>query len=178
MSITEQNKSEFDGIEKRDEIADTSSKELRPSREAIQSIQNSQDATREKEWVDIGIQDVPVSEIDLSDMEHIHGSSDFYKVSYDEMVEGLRKLEQEVKPAVQKGVDGGYFSKLDREKGLSYREGYRQVFDVFYGSTAISLIKDGEKYSVENGYHRIKIANDLGIGSLPAKVKEKRMEQG
>jgi hypothetical protein len=132
----------------------------RPSQTTVEAIRGKQDTPREGEWIDRGIQEVPVDEINLSDSP-VHDENDFKKVAHDDMVEGFRKLEEEVRPAVEKGADGDYFSKLDEERGLDYEHGYRRVYDAFYGNDAIRLNKDGATYSVVNGYHRLAVAKEL-----------------
>lgn len=128
----------------------------------------------EADWVDTGIRDVPVGHIDTSDMDHVNGPEDFQKVSYEEMVDGFHKLDTVVRPAVEEGADGDYFYNMDRQQGLDYANGYQRVYDAFYGGTAIRLNKDGERYNVVNGYHRLYVADRLGVKSIPARVIERR----
>jgi hypothetical protein len=143
----------------------------RPSQETIEAIQRSRDAPSEREWVDRSIQDVPVDQVDLSDSP-VKDTDDFHKVSREEMVEGFRKLEEEVRPAVAEGANGDHFSRLDQERGLDYEHGYRRVYDAFYGNSAIRLEKAGDDYNVINGYHRLAVARELGLSTVPARVIE------
>lgn len=146
----------------------------RPPSDMIQTIQGQQDAPAESEWVDRGIQDVAVDKIDTSDMTHVNGPEDFKKVSYDEMAKGFQKLETVVQPGVEKGAGGDDFYKLDQQQGLDYANGYQRVYDAFYGGDAIKLEKDGEDYRVINGAHRLYVAKELGIQTVPARVKERQ----
>ena len=144
----------------------------RPSWETIEAIQGKKDTLDEGEWVDQGIQDVPVEQVDLSDSP-VKNPDDFRKVSHDEIAEGFRKLQEEVRPAVERGADGDYFSRIDEERGLDYEHGYRRIYDSFYGDSAIRLGKVGDNYDVTNGYHRLAVARELGLGTVPARVIEK-----
>lgn len=121
------------------------------------------------EWVDMGIQTVELDRIHLSDSP-VNGTGDFNKVSAQEMEEGLRKLLDVVMPAVAQGADGEYFSRLDGDHGLGYAEGYRRIYDAFYGHGCIRLNQMGDGYLVVNGYHRLFVARQLGIKALPARV--------
>lgn len=146
----------------------------RPSVETIQIIQGTQDTTTESEWVDRGIQDVAVDQIDTTDMTHVTGPDDFTKVSYGEMAEGFQKLETVVRPEVEKGAGGDDFYELDQQQGLHYADGYQRVYDAFYGGDAIKLEKDGENYRVINGAHRLYVAKEIGIATVPARVSERQ----
>lgn len=120
-------------------------------------------------WVDTGIQMVDLDRIDLSNSP-VANMGDFHKVSAQEMQEGLRKLEDVVAPAVAQGADGDYFSRLDTAQGLDYAHGYRRIYDAFYGQDCIRLDQVGDHYQVVNGYHRLFLARQMGIKSLPARV--------
>jgi len=122
-------------------------------------------------WLDRGVQEVPVDQIDVSDST-VSGTEDFHKVSHDEMVRGFGKLVGTVRPAVTGGADGDYFSKLDDAGGLDYENGYRRVYDAFYGDSSIRLEKIGSRYNVINGYHRLAVARELGVRTVPARVIE------
>ena len=115
------------------------------------------------------VQSISVDQIDLSDSP-ITGTGDFHKASAQEMVEGFHKLQDVVAPAVAGGADGDYFSQLDAAQGLDYSNGYRCVYDAFYGDGAIILEKVGNSFQVLNGYHRLFVAGQLGVKSVPAKV--------
>jgi hypothetical protein len=116
-----------------------------------------------------GTEDVSVGRIDISDT-YVHDMADFEKVSHDEMVEGFRKLEEVVRPAVRQGAGGDYFSQLDAERGLDYPHGFRRIYDAFYGNDAIRLERVGDTYQVMNGYHRLFVAKELRLESVPARV--------
>lgn len=118
------------------------------------------------------ISDVSLEQVDLSDSP-VKGPGDFQKVSYEEMKEGLSKLEEVVRPAVKSGANGDYFSRLDAELGLDYPHGYRRIYDAFYGDRPIQLVKCGDAYRVgKEGYHRLYVAVEMGLKMVPARVVE------
>jgi len=115
------------------------------------------------------IQDVSLSDIDLSD-SHIKGAGDYKKVSIDQMRDGLQKLQSVVRPAVANGMNGEQFRQLDSSLGLDYSNGYLRIYDAFYGQDSIRLAKVGNHYTVINGYHRLYLAQELGLINIPAHV--------
>lgn len=129
-----------------------------------------EDALR-REFVDRGIQDVLLDRVNLRD-SHVQSEEDFKKVSKAEMLEGFEKLQSVVRPAVEKGANADYFSQMDEERGLDYPNGYRKIYDAFYGNDAIRLDKVGDTYTVTNGYHRLAVAKELGLETIPARVIE------
>ena len=120
----------------------------------------------------VDVQPVPVSQIHMDDMKHINGPEDFHKASYEDMVEGFRKLQEVVQPAVEEGHDVDYFRDLDQRLGLDYEHGYQRIFEAFYGDSAIRLEKIGQVYRVINGVHRLWVAKQLHIQRVPARVIE------
>jgi len=125
-------------------------------------------------WAELGIVDVPLEAVDLSD-SWVKGKEDFHKVPYGTMVEGVRNFKEVVQPAVSRGVDGDYFSEMDRKAGLDYEHGYRRLYDAFYGNEPIRLNKMGDRYSVTGGYHRLMVARELGLETIPASVAERQI---
>lgn len=155
----------FDIQPEDDSVDDTSRKQY----EKTSDTQN----TNNMEWEEKGIVDVPVEKINVSDSQ-VNDSTDFHKVSEEEMLLGFEKLQNEIHPAVKDGARGDDFSELDRRLGLDYEHGYRRVYDAFYGNEPIRLEKDGNEFSVVNGYHRLSVAKKLGIESIPASVIERK----
>jgi hypothetical protein len=125
------------------------------------------------EWIDKGIQNVPVRKIDTSDSS-VKGMDDFKKVPHSEVVRGFHALETEVRPAVEKGAKSDDFRSMDQRRGLEYPQGSQKIYESFYGQNAIRLEKNGDIYKVINGYHRLYVANELKIPTVPARVIEKR----
>ncbi len=121
-------------------------------------------------WVSQGIQNVPLDQIDVGD-SNVHGPQDFLRVSFEEMKNGVLKLEKVVRPAVRAGADREYFTKMDLEQGLEGVNSYARVYDSFYGCRKpIRLGKIGSRYVVDHGYHRLFVAQQLGLESVPAEV--------
>ena len=118
------------------------------------------------------VQSVPVSQVNMDDTEHVKGPEDFHKTSYEEMVEGLHKLQEVVQPTVESGHGVDYFRDLDQKLGLDYEHGYQRIYEAFYGDSAIRLEKTGHAYRVINGAHRLWAAKQLGIQNVPAWVIE------
>lgn len=116
------------------------------------------------------VQDVPLDLIDLDD-SYVQSSAAFHKVPYEEMRAGVQKLVEVVRPAVQAGASGDYFSQLDAQHDLDDVRGYRKIYDAFYGTTdPIRLEKTHDRYQVIGGYHRLLVAKELGLHSIPAQV--------
>ena len=123
------------------------------------------------DWVDRGIQDVPVT--DLPAPEGVNSPEDFdHHISYDDAVASLQRLE-EMKPLIEKGYTSEDFAKLDKAAGLSYEHGRQRIYDLYYGSDAICLNKDGDSYDIVHGRHRIFAAKRLGLKTVPARVIER-----
>jgi len=124
------------------------------------------------DWVDRGIVDVPVA--NLPEPEGINDASDFEKVPPEEMKVGLTRL-QEMKPVIDsgEGANTDYWHEFDRQRGLTYPDGYQKVYESFYGQDAIRLDKDGDQYDIVNGRHRVFRAKQMGIDTVPARVSEK-----
>lgn len=114
---------------------------------------------------------VYVNVSDLPDPDDIKDDSDFSKTSMSRMKDGFRKL-QKMMPRIQsnEGSKGEYWFSKDQKLGLSYEQGYQRVYDAFYGSEPIRLEKRGDNYSIINGRHRIMVAKQMGIKTIPASV--------
>jgi len=129
-----------------------------------------------------GVQNIPVKYLVQhinGERSHVKGKGDFHKVSYEDMVEGFHKLNSVVKPKVLKGASGDDFSQMDALQGLDYEHGYRRIYDAFYGESAIHVNRIGENcYDIDNGYHRIFVARDMGLESIPVKVTERVSKEG
>jgi hypothetical protein len=117
------------------------------------------------------IQDVPVA--DLPDPEGISGPEDFTKYSSDTLESGIQKL-QEMKPTIDNGTGNSsdYWNNYDQVHGLDVPNGYRIVYDSYYGGDHIRVEKSGDTYNIVNGRHRIWLAKQMGIESLPMEAVE------
>lgn len=110
----------------------------------------------------------------LPDPQGISGDGDFRKVPSDEMRAGLRRL-QEMMPVIQSGdgADPDYWSHKDAALGLEHNDGYRRIYDAFYGDNAIRVTLDNGVYDIINGRHRIWLAKQMGITTLPVRLVER-----
>lgn len=123
-------------------------------------------------WIEIGIQNVDLKYLpSIDDIDE----SQFSKVSMRDMQAGLQRY-QEMQRLVDLGQENTreHWARVDREKGLDYSEGYQRVYEAFYGTEPIRLNKDGDKYTVENGRHRLWLAKRMGISVLPASIVERK----
>lgn len=114
------------------------------------------------------IRTVSIEQIDLSDSP-VRSNADFHKVSHAEMVEGLRKLQQ-VQQWIEQGATDQMLRDIDAQQGLSGAQGYHNIYRVFYGDSAIKLDLVDGRYQVTNGYHRLAVARELGMATIPARV--------
>jgi hypothetical protein len=122
------------------------------------------------------LQDIPLDQIDWDDVGKLT-PADYRKVSYEEMQEGLRKFIHVVRPAVERGANADYFDQMDQAQGLDYPDGYRRIYDAFYGSTSCIIVEEVDgKYRVTNGRHRLTLARELGLTSLPMRVVAKEKQ--
>jgi len=78
-----------------------------------------------------------------------------------------------MRPQIDAGYTSDDFADLDKAKGLNYEHGQQRVYDLYYGSDPIAVDKDGDKYDIVSGRHRIFAAKELGLDFIPARVKEK-----
>jgi len=111
---------------------------------------------------------VPIDQIDLSDSP-VQGDADFHKVSHADMVEGLTKLQQ-VQQWIEQGATDQMLRDIDAQQGLSGVQSYHNIYRVFYGDSAIKLDWVDGRYQVTNGYHRLAVAKELGLTTIPARV--------
>ena len=124
-------------------------------------------------WEDKGVIDVPVA--DLPDPEGVESPQDFnHHISWDDAQSATKQL-PEIREMVKNGKTGDDLSAEDQAAGLDYTHGKRRVFDLFYGSDPVTLDKDGDHYDIISGRHRIYAAKELGLSTIPARVKEKRI---
>jgi hypothetical protein len=143
-----------------------------PGEAGRRSMQGDQSPLGEGRWVDRGIQDVPVSA--LPDPDWVNSRSDFQKIPASEMEAGMKRL-QAIQQMEARGLpsNSDAWRAVDQKLGLDYQHGYQSVYEAFYGDTAIRLEKDGDRYNIINGGHRIWLAKRNGISSLPARVIER-----
>jgi len=110
---------------------------------------------------------------DLPDPEGINSESNFKKISAEEMKKGLLLL-QEMIPTIKsgEGSNGDYWSNRDSIEGHDYQDGFRCIYDSFYGLDAIRVTFNNGRYMIINGRHRIWLAKRMGVDYLPVKLVE------
>lgn len=126
----------------------------------------------EKGFVSINVSDIPSDEIgSLSE-------GDFRKYSYAEMQEGARRFDLEVRPAVEAGAGRDFFKQKDREAASDYEHGLERLYDSYYGSEPIRVtrMKSG-RMEVTNGRHRLFVAKQAGIATVPVSLVEEAGEE-
>ena len=111
---------------------------------------------------------VALDEIDDSDSE----LRAFEKVNRSDVEWGIEQLERVVVPAVQRGKGADYFASRDATEGLTGDRSYTAVHRAFFNEhQAIKLSRRADgKLDVSNGYHRLRVARELGLARLPAIV--------
>ena len=115
-----------------------------------------------------GMTEVGLSEV-INDRQ---GPVRFEKASHEQVAWGLDRLKSVVEPALKMGRGADYFAARDAAEGLAGERSYTGVYNWFYNSDhAIKLTRASGGYVVSNGYHRVAVARELGIGSLPAVVR-------
>jgi hypothetical protein len=119
----------------------------------------------------VAIEDVSVA--NLPTPEGISGPEDFKKYELDTLRSGIEKL-QEMKPAIDNGTGNSsdYWYEYDQAHELGVPDGYKIVYDSYYGNDHIRVEKSGDSYDIINGRHRIWLAKQMGIESLPMEVVE------
>jgi hypothetical protein len=124
-------------------------------------------------WEDKGVIDVPVA--NLPDPEGVESPQDFdHHITWEDAQSATKQLPK-IQDLVKNGKTGDDFSTEDQAAGLDYAHGKRRVYDLYYGSDPIRLDKDGDHYDIISGRHRIYAAKELGLSTIPARVKEKRI---
>lgn len=113
--------------------------------------------------------------VDLNSLPNpdLEERSDFHKVSLDDMKSGVEKLET-ILPLILdgEGFDSQYWSERDKHEGLEYSQGYQVVFDAFFGQDPIYIDTSGDNINIINGRHRIWVAKQLGLESIPVVISD------
>ena len=125
-----------------------------------------------------GFQWVDLSDIEVArDLRDIQGREAFLKTDYETMSRGLQSLQSEILPRLASAgtVARDLFADLDRAADRTYEQGLQRVYEAFFGDQDYIYLergRDAEKFSIVNGRHRIKVAQDLGWDQIPAQVKD------
>jgi hypothetical protein len=117
---------------------------------------------------DKGMQDVPVAEVKLPHREELDD------VKYAQVHELSQSL-PEVQSRLKQGWTQEQFTELWNSPDKQ-DQSIARAYDSYYGHGRIKLSKDGEQpYEITNGRHRIYAANELGIDSVSAHVREREV---
>ncbi len=151
------------------------------SGKAKDNVAKLTDMMEKKEFVPperVTITEVPIADLPMP--EGISGAEDFKSSSSLEALQsGIGKL-QEMKPVIDNGVgnNSDYWGDYDAAHGLDVPNGYRIVYDSYYGSNDhIRVDKDGDRYDILNGRHRIWLAKQMGVESLPMEVVDVKRDR-
>ena len=121
------------------------------------------------------LQEVPLDQIPQTD---IQSPNDF---SSEEKYQGMRReveMLKQMKPAVSQNANGDTFDSWDKTNQIghyspeSHTRGYQDIYHSYYGNNdciALSPKKDGG-YDIINGRHRIYLAREAGMKSVPVRI--------
>lgn len=120
----------------------------------------------------LGLKEVNLSEIDFGDNPIIGewGRGELTKPDYRWALETWRSV---VSPGIENGMTRDDFEARDQARHVDANRRTTSSYDMILGSDPIRVDKlmDGSR-SVTGGRHRIEVARELGIISLPMKVTE------
>jgi hypothetical protein len=121
------------------------------------------------------LQEVPLDQIEQTE---IQSPNDFdSQEQYQSMKREVEMLKQ-MKPAISQNANGDTFDDWDKANQIghyspeSHTRGYQDVYHSYYGNNdciALSPNKDGG-YDIINGRHRIYLAREAGLKSIPARM--------
>lgn len=100
------------------------------------------------------------------------------QLSKSNMQEGLELLRTRILPEVQKDPKAGsteHFSELDAVEGRSGTNSLAAIFSAYFGPDThiwVDRFKGDPFFTIGNGRHRIKAAQDLGWTAIPARIEE------
>lgn len=124
------------------------------------------------DWKNLGIINVPVA--DLPDPDGVNSPDDFnHHISWEDAKSAALQLPQ-IQKEVALGKTGDDFYAEDQAAGLDWQHGRKRVYDLYYSDTdPIQVDKDGGRYTINSGRHRIYAAKALGLETVPMLVREK-----
>lgn len=124
------------------------------------------------------IQEVAVQ--DLPDAAEVRGPQDFnHHITYADAKLHTQQLNEVVLPWVRAGAVGDDFKALDQQLGRTHPDGlnsngYHETYQLFYGNQPIIVGKGADgTLDVEGGRHRIYMAKELGLTSIPVHIAGK-----
>jgi hypothetical protein len=115
-----------------------------------------------------------ITSVSLADvMDDREVAPSFQKVSREQVAWGLEALHRVVAPAVARGKGAEYLAQRDEAEGLSGERSYSGVHRWYYSPDHVIKLSRGPdgRLEIENGYHRIHVARELGFDELPGRVR-------
>lgn len=121
-----------------------------------------------------GYASVPLALIDASTNSTVTGRGSFGKgYSPEDLSWAYTTLREQVLPAMSAGHGLDYFQARDQAEGRMGARSYTDTFLGFFGdNNAIRLERQADgTFRVGNGFHRIWVAQQLGLDTIPAKIR-------
>lgn len=114
---------------------------------------------------------------DLPETTDVRGAQDFnHHITYADAKLHTEQLNEVVLPWVRAGAVSDDFRALDQRLGRTNPDGlnnngYYETYQLFYGNQPIIVGKSGEgTFDVVGGRHRIYMAKELGLQSIPVHI--------
>jgi hypothetical protein len=117
---------------------------------------------------------VPLTMIDTTTNSTVTGRESFGKgYSPEDLAWAYQALHEHVLPALAAGHGLNYFQARDQAEVRMGARSYTDTFLGFFGdNNAIRLERQTDgTFRVGNGFHRLWVAQQLGLDSIPAKVR-------
>lgn len=125
-----------------------------------------------------GFQWIPLAWIELrQEPSDVQSAAEFRKTDKESMRQGLMRLQEEILPRLtdEEARTSEYFARLDTRNAAGYEHGLQRIFDAFFGLDHVHLDRANAAgmFSVTNGRHRIRIAQELAWDAIPAKLDQR-----
>ncbi|HEY2221363.1 hypothetical protein [Actinomycetospora sp.] len=135
------------------------------------------DAVRGAHCPRIGSTDRVLVPLDrLVDLDPISGPADFVKITPQEMMDGLRLLEDDLLPLLEPGTGRDDLRALDERAGLvGTARSLLAIYDVFFGGAehaVVAVRRPDGRFEIQAGRHRLWVARRLHLNGLPVLVRE------
>ena len=119
------------------------------------------------------IRDVPLSQINGGE---VNGEEHLGAGRYEELRQELERL-QELRTYVEAGLGEQTADAWDREQSLGhysaegYTRGYTDAYKTYYETNPVALSPTADgRYDIMDGRHRVNLAREMGLPTLPARV--------
>lgn len=110
--------------------------------------------------------------VPLSALEDVEIDGWKHDVTPDDLAWGMQALTDVVLPGMARGLTIADFREMDAELDQVGNRSFADTYTGFFGSNDCLMLSPGAsgKFHPENGRHRILVARQHGLTSLPAKV--------